>query len=223
MTLLDRLRGGLIVSVQARAGSALDYPHVLAAMARAAQETAPPPYEFRGCATCRPSAPAPGFRSSASSSASTRAFEPYITPTLREVREVLACGAEIVAFDATGRPRPGGVSLPEIGSGDTRRRRDRDGRLRALRTRVCAQPPGHILATTLCGYTKENARNGAARARTGTLVRELSELQTFVICEGGVHAPPGGAQPRCRRAPTRSWWERRSPIPSGWWAGTRPR
>ena len=40
-------------------------------------------------------------------------FDPYITPGLAETREVLETGAEIVAFDATGRPRPDGSSIAD--------------------------------------------------------------------------------------------------------------
>ncbi|PIQ24424.1 N-acetylmannosamine-6-phosphate 2-epimerase [bacterium (Candidatus Blackallbacteria) CG17_big_fil_post_rev_8_21_14_2_50_48_46] len=40
--------------------------------------------------------------------------EVYITPTLADAEEILAAGADILALDATSRPRPGGESLAQI-------------------------------------------------------------------------------------------------------------
>ncbi|WP_010273457.1 N-acetylmannosamine-6-phosphate 2-epimerase [Paenibacillus senegalensis] len=38
----------------------------------------------------------------------------YITPTMNEIREVIAAGADIVALDATKQARPGGVTLKQL-------------------------------------------------------------------------------------------------------------
>jgi len=38
----------------------------------------------------------------------------YITPTMVEVDTLVACGADIIAMDATNRLRPGGISLTEF-------------------------------------------------------------------------------------------------------------
>lgn len=192
MTLLDRLRGGLIVSVQARADSALDDPQVLAAMARAAQDNGAVALRIQGvrnlrAVRARVEIPIVGIIKRAYAG-----FEPYITPTLREVREVLDCGAEIVAFDATGRPHPHGVTLAElvaaIHEGSALAMADcalaNDG--------VCAQAAGaDILASTLCGYTKETQETALPAL---DLVRSFAQLGSFVICEGGIHAPEGAAQ-----------------------------
>ena len=191
MSILDRLRGGLIVSVQARAGSALDDPHVLAALARAAQDNGAAGVRIQGVRNLeavrrRVDVPIVGIIKR-----EYEDFEPYITPTLREVREVLNCGAEIVAFDATGRPRPGGIEPGElveaIHAGGALAMADcalaEDG--------VCAQASGaDIVATTLCGYTKET--RGAALPALD-LVKSFADLSTFVVCEGGIHTPLSAA------------------------------
>jgi N-acylglucosamine-6-phosphate 2-epimerase len=191
MSLLDRLHGGLIVSVQARAGSALDDPQVLAAMARAAQENGAAGVRIQGVRNLeavrkRVDVPIVGIIKR-----EYEGFEPYITPTLREVREVLDCGAEIVAFDATARPHPGGIELGElvaaIHAGGALAMADcavsEDG--------ICAQAAGaDIVATTLCGYTKET--RGAALPALD-LVRRFHDLATFVVCEGGIHSPLSAA------------------------------
>ncbi len=40
--------------------------------------------------------------------------EVYITPTRKEIDEVILSGADVVAMDVTGRPRPDGVSTEEL-------------------------------------------------------------------------------------------------------------
>ena len=192
MTLLDRLRGGLIVSVQARSGSALDDAHVLAALALAAQDNGAAGVRIQGVRNLeavrkRVSIPVVGIIKR-----EYTGFEPYITPTLREVREVLECGAEIVAFDATGRPHPEGLDVAQLVSaihaGGALAMADcalpEDG--------VCAQAAGaDILASTLCGYTKETQD---APLPALDLVRAFAQLGSFVICEGGIHTPDAAAR-----------------------------
>ena len=38
----------------------------------------------------------------------------YITPTLKEVKELLTTGCEVIALDATNRPRPNGEKLEDL-------------------------------------------------------------------------------------------------------------
>jgi putative N-acetylmannosamine-6-phosphate epimerase len=191
MSLLERLKGGLVVSVQARAGSALDDPYVLAAMARAAVDNGAAGVRIQGvenlrAVRARVDVPIVGIIKR-----EYDGFEPYITPTLREVSEILACGVEIVAFDATSRPRPGGLEVQQIvdaiHAGGALAMADcalsADG--------VSAQAAGaDILATTLCGYTKETTGQVLPAF---DLVRALRNLEAFVICEGGIHTPEAAA------------------------------
>jgi N-acylglucosamine-6-phosphate 2-epimerase len=192
MSLFEKLRGGLIVSVQARAGSALDDPHVLAAMARAAQENGAAGVRIQGVRNLeavrrRVEVPIVGIIKR-----QYEGFEPYITPTRREVREVLACGAEIVAFDATPRPHPENTEIAEIVA-EIRR----GG---ALAMADCAIPEdgataraagADIVATTLAGYTKETAGRALPAL---DVVAAFSQLDAFVVCEGGIHNPENAAK-----------------------------
>ena len=189
--LLTRLRGGLIVSVQAAAGSALDDPGVLAAMAAAAQAAGAVGLRIAGkknieAVRARTDLPIVGIVKR-----EYAGYEPYITPTLREVREIVEAGAAIVAFDATGRARPGDLAtaalVDAIQSGGGLAMADcataADG--------VAARAAGaEIVATTLCGYTKETAGRVLPAL---DLVRQFRELDAFVICEGGIHSPGQGA------------------------------
>lgn len=190
MNVLDRLRGGLIVSVQAWPGSAIDDPYVLAAMALAAERNGAAGVRIQGVANLRAVRERVRVPMIGIIKREYEGFEPYITATLREVREVLDAGAEIVAFDATARPRPGGVTVAQlietIHAAGALAMADcadeADG--------VTAQAMGaDIVATTLCGYTKETR---GCELPALDVVRAFAELDAFVICEGGIHSPAAG-------------------------------
>ena len=84
MTLLETLRGGLIVSVQAWRGSALDDPYVIAAMAlRRRKRAAPSAVRIAGsehlrAVRARVALPIVGLIKR-----EYPGFEPYITPSAR--------------------------------------------------------------------------------------------------------------------------------------------
>ncbi len=187
MSVLDELRGGLIVSVQAWRGSALDDPAVIAAMARAAQDGGAVGVRVEGIADlnavrARVALPVIGLIKR-----EYAGFEPYITPTLREVRDVVATGAEIVAFDATGRPRPGDGTLEELVDAI-----HRAGRLAMADcatfadARAAASCGADAIATTLCGYTADTKGRSLPAL---DLVEAFATLTGFNVCEGGIRAP----------------------------------
>lgn len=187
MSLLDGLRGGLIVSVQAWRGSALDDPRVIAAMSRASEESGAVAVRIEGAQNLaavrsRVEVPIVGLIKR-----EYRGFEPYITPTIAEVRDVIAGGAEIVAFDATPRPRPDGSRVEDVVAEIHAR-----GRLALADCATAADAAAalscgaDILATTLCGYTAETAGRPLPAL---DLVREFAALARFTVCEGGVRSP----------------------------------
>lgn len=187
MSILESLRGGLIVSVQARAGSAIDDPYVLAAMALAAQRNGARGVRMQGAANLRAARARLEVPIIGIIKREYAGYAPYITPSLEEVREVAESGAEIIAFDATDRPRPGGATLGSL--------------VRAIHERGClamadcsvpadaerARAAGaDIVATTLAGYTPDTA--GMVLPALG-MVKDIAGRGGFVICEGGVARP----------------------------------
>ncbi|HZY98391.1 MAG TPA: N-acetylmannosamine-6-phosphate 2-epimerase [Candidatus Baltobacteraceae bacterium] len=192
MSLLDELRGGLIVSVQAWPGSALDDPHVIAAMARAAQEGDAVGVRIQGVANLRAvrsrvEVPVVGLIKR-----EYPGFEPYITPTLEEVTAIAGAGADVIAFDATARPRPGGTRLESLIEAIHAAGRLAMADCATLEEgRTVAALGADVVATTLCGYTPDTA--GAALPALA-LVAALRQApgdarRAFVVCEGGVHSP----------------------------------
>jgi N-acylglucosamine-6-phosphate 2-epimerase len=186
-SILAKLRGGLIVSVQAWKNSAIDDPAVIAAMARVAQDGGAVAVRVCGeehiaAVRARVDLPIVGLIKRRYAG-----FDPYITPTLDEVAAVVAAGATIVAFDATARKRPGGATVASIvvaieSAGCVAMADCATGA-----DAVCAHAVGAaMVGTTLCGYTPETA--GCQLPALG-LVREMAETDAFVVCEGGVKLP----------------------------------
>jgi N-acylglucosamine-6-phosphate 2-epimerase len=112
----------------------------------------------------------------------------YITPGWQEIRAVWAAGADVVALDATARPRPGGVELVEL----IRRCRDELGAplmadIDSLATGVRAAELGCAwVGTTLFGYTEATAGlRPPAWELLPALRRELPGA-TVLIAEGGI-------------------------------------
>ncbi len=114
-------------------------------------------------------------------------YRPYITPTLTDVQEVIETGADVVAFDATDLPHPRGDTVEAIVEAIHAADRIAMADCATAADALCAQAAGaEIVATTLCGYT--SATEGVSLPALD-LVRNVAELDAFVICEGGVARP----------------------------------
>jgi N-acylglucosamine-6-phosphate 2-epimerase len=106
---LEAIRGGLVVSCQASEGSPLAATEHLVALARAAEAGGAYGIRAEGgdnVAAIKEAVTLPviGLRKRA-----VAGSDVYITPELDDARAVAAAGADIVAVDATLRPRPGGL------------------------------------------------------------------------------------------------------------------
>jgi N-acylglucosamine-6-phosphate 2-epimerase len=181
---LERLRGGLVVSVQAEADSLLNTPETIALLARVAVCNGAVGVRIEGGARIGAVRRAVDVPIIGIVKRSYPGYEPYITATEREIAEVVAAGAEIVAFDGSARSRPNGA--------------DRGALIAAIRARGAlpmadcataedvvagARAGAAIVATTLCGYTE--ATRGAALPSL-ELVRAGKRTGAFTVCEGGV-------------------------------------
>lgn len=111
---LALLRGGLVVSCQARETNPLHGPLFMTAMARAAvaggavgiRANGPQDVEaIRGAVTV----PILGINK-----VQLPSGELFITPTCGTAKDVMTAGAKLVALDGTDRPRPGGESLADV-------------------------------------------------------------------------------------------------------------
>ena len=183
------LRGGLIVSVQAPEGSPMRDPMVIAAMAEACL--------LRGALGVRLESPEhiAAVRRRCPDALIVglwkRTFTDspvYITPGWEEIVAVRAAGADVVALDATDRPRPAGQRLEELIKRCHRElgvplMADVDSVAHGLRA---AQLGCTWIGTTLYGYTEatESLQPPGWELLPGLRVA-LPETVTLV-CEGGI-------------------------------------
>jgi len=184
-----RLQGGLIVSVQAPEGSPMRDPEVIAAMAQASLANGAlgvrleSPEHIAAVRRRCPEALIVGLWK--------RTFDDspvYITPGWQEIKAVWSAGADVVALDATERPRPAGEMLQEL----IRRARQELGA--PLMADVASVAQGLQAAawgcdwvgTTLYGYTEATRdRRPPAWELLQPLRQGLPEAATL-ICEGGI-------------------------------------
>jgi N-acylglucosamine-6-phosphate 2-epimerase len=183
----ERLAGGLVVSVQALPDSLLNTPETIALLAQVAERNGACAVRVEGGARIGAVRRATALPIIGIVKRAYPGFEPYITATEREVGEAADAGADIIAFDATLRPRPGAPPPAELIAAIHRRG--------ALAMADCADEAdaraafaagAQLIGTTLCSYT---------RATQGTLlpalalVRAIRALGAFTVCEGGVSTP----------------------------------
>lgn len=186
------LSGGFIVSVQASAGSALDDPAVLAAMAAAAVEGGAAAVRIQGEANVRAVRERVAVPVIGLIKRTYDGFEPYITAGCAEVEAVIAAGADIVAFDATARPRPDGSDVAALVALITAHGRAAMADCADAQDGLRADAAGaQIIATTLAGYTPHTE---GRRLPALDLLSAWDACRALRICEGGVHSPQAAAR-----------------------------
>ncbi|MBL8040103.1 MAG: N-acetylmannosamine-6-phosphate 2-epimerase, partial [Chthonomonas sp.] len=108
----------------------------------------------------------------------------YITPTESEVMDLIATGCEVIALDATARPRPRGTDLRSLVALIHQHGRLAMGDCDSLESARYAVDCGiDFVGTTLCGYTEES-RSGELGPALGVLREFISALEVPVIAEG---------------------------------------
>lgn len=185
--MIASLRGRLIVSCQAYPGEPMRHPETMAQVALAAERGGAAAIRCQGLADIaaikgQVEVPVIGLWKEGHEGV-------YITPTLRHARACVSAGADVVAIDATSRPRPDGLTfaqtvsalnadgvavMADCGSLDDARQAADAG---------CA-----ILSTTLAGYTGERPKTEGPDVEL--LARMVAEFPEFpVVCEGRIHTP----------------------------------
>jgi len=186
MRFTDLVPRGLIVSCQALEDEPLHGPHIMAGMARAALMggaigiRANGPDDIRAIKAAV-ELPVVGLLKEPHSDSDV-----YITPTLAAARNVAQAGADVVAIDATARPRPGGETFEAILSG-----------LKAeFKVLVLAdvstfeegmdavRAGADAVATTMAGYTEYTSQS--AMPAFDLLERLVIHSPVPVVAEGGI-------------------------------------
>ena len=113
----------------------------------------------------------------------------YITPTVKEVIELVEAGADIIAFDGTMRPRPEGTKLEDLIKYIKLNKRVSMADISTLEEAQNAEKLGaDILSTTLSGYTQFSQNRGDGP--DFELLKELVENTNLpVVLEGRIWEP----------------------------------
>lgn len=185
-SVLEQIKGGLVVSCQAEEGSPFFDAELMARFARAA--------ELGGAVGIR--AKEPDIRPIKSmcelpvigiDKVYLEGFEAYITPRFEDAERIAAAGAEMIALDCTPRPRPGGVTMEEL----VRRIKEElnlpvMADIATLEEAIAAERAGaDVVATTLSGYTTYSPKRDTPDF--DLLEAVLRGVTAPVIAEGHIH------------------------------------
>lgn len=191
MSVLDRLKGGLVASCQPFDGGPMDRPEIVAAMAQAAVAGGAKGLRIEGVANLRATRPLVDVPIIGIVKRDLPDTPVRITVSFADVRALIEAGADIVAYDATPRPRSD----------------DRDELLAAILqggalamadcatladARAALTGGAAIIGTTLSGYTAETATGSDAPDLA--LISQFSALGGFVMAEGRVNTPQLAAE-----------------------------
>ena len=184
--ILDRLRG-LIVSIQPEPDSVLNRPEIVALLAQAAVANGAAGVRIEGAERLAAVRAAVDVPIVGLIKRSYPGFAPYITPTADEIEAIVAAGAEVVAFDATPRPRPQGDDVAAmIGRINAHGALAMADCATGAEVRAAAAAGAAIVATTLCGYTEETRGHPLPAL---DVLRAAVATSAFAILEGGVTSP----------------------------------
>ncbi|MGG5838401.1 N-acetylmannosamine-6-phosphate 2-epimerase [Huaxiibacter chinensis] len=196
-TVLDNLKGQLIVSCQALENEPLHSPFIMSRMAVAAEQGGAVAIRANSVVDIsaikqQVSLPVIGIikRDYPDS-------EVFITATLKEVDELMTVAPEIIALDATARPRPGGETLAEL-MGKIRARYPALLLMADIATvdeARTAQALGFdCVGTTLYGYTQETAGHSLPENDCAFLRDVIAAVTIPVVAEGNVDTPERAAR-----------------------------
>lgn len=189
--LIESLRGKLIVSVQAYPGEPMRHPETMAQIARAAEIGGAAAIRCQGLSDIsaikgRVQVPVIGLWKEGHEGV-------YITPSLRHARACVMAGADIVAIDATSRPRLDGRTF-----GQTCEILHGEGALvmadcgSFADAKAAYEAGADIISTTLAGYTDDREKTEGPDLE---LLKEIVAAypDAAVICEGRIHTPQDAA------------------------------
>lgn len=118
--------------------------------------------------------------------------EVYITPTMKEVDELMEVGAEIIALDATGAIRPGGLTLDTFFG---RIKEKYPGQLwmadcSTVQEALHADELGFdFIGTTMVGYTQQSKDDRIEVDDFGIIREIVAKAKHRVIAEGNINTP----------------------------------
>ena len=113
----------------------------------------------------------------------------YITPSLKEVNELIDADADIIAFDGTSRPRPNGCTINDIINTIHASNKLAMADISTLTEGInCSELGADIISTTLSGYTMES-KSDTDKPDYVLLKNLVNTIDKPVILEGRIWEP----------------------------------
>lgn len=191
-TMLETIKGNLVVSCQALADEPLHSDFIMSRMALAAQQGGAAAIRANSVADIKAIMAAVALPVIGIIKRDYPDSAIFITATLQEVEELMAAGPPMIALDATARPRPGGVSLPELVC-EIRRRYPQLLLMADIATLEEARAADALgfdcIGTTLHGYTAETQGRSLPMDDFAFLQQVLAAVARPVIAEGNITTP----------------------------------
>ncbi|MFN1128691.1 N-acetylmannosamine-6-phosphate 2-epimerase [Lelliottia nimipressuralis] len=196
-TILDVLKGKLIVSCQALENEPLHSPFIMSRMALAAAQG--------GAVAIRANSVVDITAIQASVSLPVIGIikrdypdsEVFITATMKEIDELMTVTPEIIALDATARPRPNGETLADLVA-QIRARYPSLLLMADIATVAEAKTAQDLgfdcVGTTLHGYTAQTAGQSLPDNDCAFLRDVLAAVTVPVVAEGNVDTPERAAR-----------------------------
>lgn len=191
-TLLDGLKGQLIVSCQALEDEPLHSPFIMSRMALAAEQGGAAGIRANSVADIAAIRQQVALPVIGIIKRDYPDSEVFITATLQEVDELMTVAPEIIALDATARPRPGGQSLAALVT-QIRERYPRQILMADVSTPDEAKTAEALgfdcVGPTLYGYTRQTRGHRLPENDCRLLAELVAAVSIPVIAEGNVETP----------------------------------
>ena len=193
---IDKLNSSLIVSCQADQGEPLASPEHIRALALSAINGGAKGLRLEGNENIKAlrlvtNLPIIGLTKSKEIAEHERLDKVYITGSFAEAKELAKAGCDIIALDATRRPRPDGLTIEQTVS---RIHKELNkpvwADISTLQEGITAEKAGvDLVSTTLFGYTKETQLNSDKGPDFDLLKKLVESVNIPVILEGRVWYP----------------------------------
>lgn len=186
--MLDVIKNNLIVSCQALEDEPLHSPFIMGRMAKAAKEGGAVAIRAQGVEDIIEIKKVTNLPLIGIIKRNYKDSEVFITPTEKEIKELIETGCEMIALDATNRTRPNNEKIKDLLELIHKSKRLAMADVSTYEEGIKAQEMGFdCISTTLSGYTSYSTQSDKVDFK---LLEELvKDCSIPVICEGRIYTP----------------------------------